>query len=114
MRQEHPTIDTRMVFRCMIVGMDDASAGICKVAIRPLEGVVVPDYREACKRMSEVLPLIVVLPEDAPKNELPELVELAGACGAEVLSVARPPDSAALGRQILEALRKGEARRAGK
>jgi hypothetical protein len=113
-KPEHPTIDTRMVFRCMLVGLDDASTGICKIAIRPLEGVVVSDFRDACKRMSEVLPLIVVLPADAPKSELPELVELAGACGAEVISVARPPDASALGRQILEALRKGEARRAGK
>jgi hypothetical protein len=113
-KQEHPTIDRRMVFRCMIVGLDDESARICKVAIRPLEGVVVGDFREACERMSEVLPLIVLLPEDTPKSELPELMELVGACGAEVISVACPPDSSALGRQILEALRKGEGRRMGK
>jgi hypothetical protein len=113
-KPEHPTIDTRMTFRCMLVGLDDASVGICKVAIRPLEAVVVSDFREACRRMSEVLPLIVVLPEEGEKSEMPELVELAGACGAEVISVPHPPDSSALGRQILEALRKGEARRFGR
>jgi len=95
----------------MLVGLDEASAGICKVAIRPLEGIVATDVGEACKRISEVLPLIVVLPDDAPRAEL---TELAGACGAEVISVARPPDASALGRQILEALRKGEARRVGR
>jgi len=58
------------------------------------------------------LPLIVVLADDAVKS--PELVELTGACGAEVLSVTCPPDAAALAPRILEALRKGEARRAGK
>jgi len=113
-KQEHPTLDTRMVFRCMLVGLDEASAGICKVAIRPLEGIVATDVGEACKRMSEVLPLIVVLADDAPRSELTELTELAVACGAEMISVARPPDASALGRQILEALRKGEARRVGR
>ncbi len=98
----------------MLVGLDEASAGICKRAIRPLEGIVAPDVRDACERMSEVLPLIVVLPDDAPRGELGELTELAGACGAEIISVARPPDATALGRQILEALRRGEARRVGR
>ncbi|HSO36790.1 MAG TPA: hypothetical protein VLT33_29895 [Labilithrix sp.] len=90
MKQEHPTLDTRMVFRCMLV------------------------VREACRRMSEVLPLIVVLPGDGPIGELAELADLAGACGAEMVSVARPPDATSLGRQILDALRKGEARRVGR
>lgn len=101
----------------MLVGLDDASADLCKVAIRPLQAVVVTDVREACRRMSEVLPLIVVLPGDGPIGELAELAELAdlaGACGAEMVSVARPPDATSLGRQILEALRKGEARRVGR
>lgn len=98
----------------MLVGLDDASVGICKGAIRPLEAVVATDVRDACKRMSEVLPLIVVLPDDGPHGELGELTDLAGACGAEMISVARPPDATALGRQILEALRKGEARRVGR
>lgn len=96
----------------MLVGLDEASVGICKVAMRPLQAIVVSDIREACQRMSEVLPLIVVLPDDAVKSV--ELAELTGACGAEVISVASPPDAAALGPQILEALRKGETRRAGR
>ena len=98
----------------MLVGLDDASADLCKVAIRPLQAVVVSDVREACRRMSEVLPLIVVLPGDGPIGELAELADLAGACGAEMVSVARPPDATSLGRQILDALRKGEARRVGR
>jgi len=97
----------------MLVGLDDASAAVCSGAIRPLQGVIIDDVGEACRRMSEVLPLIVVLPDDRPSADLTELAELAGACGAEIVSVARPPDARALGRQILEALRKGEARRVG-
>jgi hypothetical protein len=113
-KQEHPTVDTRMVFRCMLVGLDAAAADLCKLAIRPLEGVVVPDVAEACRRMSEVLPLIVVTAAGHPRAELDELGELAGACGAEMVSVPHPPNANALGRQILEALRKGEARRVGR
>ena len=98
----------------MLVGLDEASADLCKVAIRPLQAVVVADVPDACRRISEVLPLIVVLREGGPRAELGELSELAGACGAEMISVPRLPDASALGRQILEALRKGEARRAGR
>lgn len=101
-----------MVFRCMLVGLDEASVGICKVAMRPLQAIVVSGIHEACQRMSEVLPLIVILADDAVKS--PELIELTGACGAEVLSVTCPPNAVALPPRILEALRKGEARRAGK
>lgn len=115
MKQDFPTLDTRMVFRCMLVGLDDASTNICKSAMRPLQAVSVVDTQEACRRMSEVRPLIVLLggeADEATRADLPELTELAGACGAEVLSVPLPPDAVALGKQILDALRKGEARRA--
>ena len=110
-RPEHPTVDGGMIYRCMFVGLDDATTRSCKLVISPLEAIIVPNVAEACKRISAVLPLIVLLAEDAPPSEVPELIELAGACGAEVITVARPVDSSALGRTILEALRKGEARR---
>ena len=113
-KQEHPTINTQMVFRCLLVGLDDGAAQACKGAVRPLEAVIVGSVREACTRMSEVLPLIVVHHPDAANSEMAELVELAEACGAELIAVAQPPDPSALGHQILEALRKGEARRVGR
>ncbi|MDB4941934.1 MAG: hypothetical protein JWP97_1468 [Labilithrix sp.] len=114
MKQDFPTVDTRMMFRCMLVGLDDASTTICKGAMQPLQAVSVADTREACRRMSEVRPLIVLLATpgaEGAKADLPELTELASACGAEVLAVPLPPDPGALGKQILDALRKGEARR---
>lgn len=95
----------------MLVGLDDVTAKACRNAVRPLEAVIVHDVSEACKKMSEVLPLVVALPEGAPQAGMPELLELAGACGAELISIAVPLDIRALGGQILEALRKGEARR---
>ncbi|MBX3189616.1 MAG: hypothetical protein KF819_21500 [Labilithrix sp.] len=109
MKPEHPTLDGSTLYRCMLVGLDDKTARECKNAIRPLEAVVVPEVRDACKKMSDVLPLIVVLDENADAH--PELVELAGACGAELVTIRRPLDTNAFGHQILDALRKGEARR---
>ena len=112
--EEHPTIDTRMVFRGMLVGLDEASTAICKSAMRPLTAVPVADAKEACRRMSEVLPLLVIMPNDAGRSDLADVSDVAVACGAEVMTIARPPEATALTRQILEALRKGEKRRVGR
>lgn len=110
-RQEHPTLDGKTRYRCMLVALDDAAARACKLAVMPLDAVIVPDVRQACAKMSEILPLIVVHPDDAPPAGMTELVELAGACGAEVVTVTLPVDGRILGRKILEALQKAEARR---
>lgn len=95
----------------MLVALDDASARACKHAVSPLDAVVVKDVREACAKMSEILPLIVVYADAAPPAEMAEVVDLAGACGAEVLTVATPVDGKLLGGRILEALQKAERRR---
>jgi hypothetical protein len=108
---EKPTLDGSTVYRCMLVGVDEKTANECKKALQPLVAVVVPEVRDACKKMSDVLPLIVVLGDKAPPASNPELVELAGACGAELITVSSPLDTAVFGRQVLDALRKGEARR---
>jgi hypothetical protein len=108
------TIDFGTVYRCMLVGLDDETARACKAAVRPLEAVNVEDTREACARMSEVLPLVVARIDSAEEREtaeMQELLELAGACGAEVVTIVLPLDVKVLGGQILEALRKGEKRR---
>jgi hypothetical protein len=110
-KQEHPTLDVSTLYRCMLVGMDDATFGLCRLSVSPLEAIRVNTAREACQRMSEVLPLVVVLTEDAAPSEVAEVRELARACGAEVITVALPVDRSAFGRLVLDALQKGEARR---
>lgn len=111
MSDPHKTVDFRTVYRCLLVGLDDATARACKNAVRPLEAVVVADIKEACAKISEVLPLVVAVLEGGPQGGMPELLELAGACGAEVIAIAVPLDVQTLGSQILDALRRGEARR---
>jgi hypothetical protein len=100
-----------MLYRCMLVGMDDATYGVCRLSVSPLEAIRINTTREACQRMSEVLPLVVVLTEDVAPSEVTEVGELARACGAEVITVARPVERATFGRMVLDALQKGEARR---
>lgn len=111
MRHENPTLDGKTNYRCMLVGLDDASNRACTLAVTPLDAVKMRDVREACAKLSEILPLIVVVADDAPPTGIPELKELAGACGAEVLAVARPVHGPTLGLRILEALQKAESRR---
>jgi hypothetical protein len=110
-KQEHPTLDVSTLYRCMLVGMDDTTFGACKLSVSPLEAIRVNTVRDACTRMSEVLPLVVVLTDDASASELAEVNEVAKACGAEVITAARPVERATFGRQVLDALQKGEARR---
>ncbi len=95
----------------MLVGLDEPCARACTQAIVPLDAVKMRDVKDACTKISEILPLIVVVAEDAPAAGMPELRELAQACGAEVVPVARPVDAASLGLKILEALHKAESRR---
>lgn len=111
MKQEHPTLDVSILYRCMLIGMDDATFGDCKRSVAPLEAIRVDTAREACKRMSEVLPLVVVVTDAAAASDVAEVTELARACGAEVITVAQPVERTTFGRQVLDALQKGEARR---
>ena len=112
--EEHPTIDTRMVFRGMLVGLDEPSMAICKSAMRPLTAVIVADASEACRVMSQVLPLLVIMSGDSVTSDLADVTDVASACGAEVMSVRAPLEATRLTHQILEALRKGEKRRVGR
>ena len=110
-KQEHPTLDGATFYRCMIVGFEESFARECSRAVRPLEAVRFGDVREACVKMSEVLPLIVLYPDNPSASGFTELVDLAGACGAEALPVALPVDPMTLNGRILEALNKAEGRR---
>ncbi len=95
----------------MLVGMDDATFIACRLSVSPLEAFRLNTTREACAKMSEILPLVVVLTEDAAPSDVAEVSELARACGAEVIEVVRPVERSVFGRQVLDALQKGEARR---
>ena len=111
MSDPHKTVDFRTVYRCLLVGLDETTARACKNAVRPLEAVIVADVKEACAKISEVLPLVVAVPDGGPQGGMPELLELAEACGAELITITLPLEVQALGGQILDALRRGEGRR---
>ena len=111
MKQEHPTLDVSTLYRCMLVGMDDSTFSACRLSVSPLEAFRLDTAREACTKMSEILPLVVVVTDDAAPSDVAEVNEVARACGAEVIAVARPLDRSLFGRQVLDALQKGEARR---
>jgi hypothetical protein len=110
-KDENKTVDFATEYRCMLVGLDEATAKACQRAVRPLTAVIVPDIAAASAKISEVLPLVLALPQGGPKAGLPDLLELAGACGAELVTIALPLDVQALGEQILEAIRRSEGRR---
>jgi hypothetical protein len=108
--RETATLDGSTLYRCLLVGLDDGVARDCSQAVRPLAPVRVADAREACARMSEVLPLIVIVPE-AIASANAELAELAIACGAELVVLSGAVDGATLGKRLLDAVRKAEGRR---
>ena len=95
----------------MLIGMSDETFGACKLSVSPLEAIRADSARDACARMSEVLPLVVVLTDEAAPADVAEVTELAKACGAEVITVAQPVERKVFGTQVLDALQKGEARR---
>lgn len=110
MAKEAATLDGSTMFRCMIVGLDEATAKECAQSVRPLVAIRITDPAEACTKMSEVLPLIVILPETlaVPGSEL---VDLAGACGAELVAIGPTFDRSVLGKKLLESIRRAEDRR---
>ncbi|MBS2019046.1 MAG: hypothetical protein JST00_39630 [Deltaproteobacteria bacterium] len=110
MAKEAATLDGSTMFRCMIVGLDEATAKECAQSVRPLVAIRISDPTEACAKMSEVLPLIVILPE-ALAVPGSELVDLAGACGAELVTIGSTFDRSVLGKKLLESIRKAEDRR---
>lgn len=110
MAKEAATLDGSTMFRCMIVGLDDATAKECSQSVRPLVPIRIEDPNEACAKMSEILPLIVIVPESlaAPGSEL---VDLAGVCGAELVTIGASFDRSVLAKKLLESIRKAEDRR---
>jgi hypothetical protein len=98
------------MYRCMLVGLDDAASRECSQSVRPLAVVKMRDAQEACAKISEILPLIVILPEALAKPGS-ELVELAGACGAELVPIGPTLDRDALALKLLESISKAEERR---
>ncbi len=93
----------------MLVGLDDPTARECSQLLRPLVCVRVADVKEACAKLSEVLPLIVLVDERIAKS--PELVEIVGACAAELVPIGPRFDRDALSLKLLDSIRKAEDRR---
>ena len=58
----------------------------CSNALKPLIAIRASDVKDACAKMSDVLPLVIVITEDAAQAASPEVMpaflELAEAIGA--------------------------------
>ena len=103
------TLDGTTVFRCMLIGVSDALASVCRRALDPVFPVRVSTPEEACAQMSAIHPLVVVVGPDARVTR--ELEEIAGACGAETIVVGANPNERILSRQLVDAVRVAESRR---
>lgn len=99
-----------MTLRCMLVGVDEQQAGICAAALVPISMVRFAGAKEACARMSTVLPLMVVASRALGEAPLAELRDQAQACAAEmvVIDEPTPPDVV---ERLHDALRRADRRR---
>ena len=99
--------------RCLLVGLDEAQAAICAASLMPITMVRVAGVKEACARISTVLPIMVVASRKLGDPLLSELREFAETCAAEVVVMEEPPRSDAVAR-LHEALRRADKRRASR
>lgn len=102
-----------IALRCLLVGVDDAQAAICAASLMPIQMVRVQDVKEACARISTVLPIMVVASRDLGDAHLGELREFAETCAAEVYVMDDPAPSDAMAR-LHEVLRRADKRRASR
>ena len=79
----------------------------------PIAMVRVEGVKEACARISTVLPIMVVAGRKLGENSLGELREFAETCAAEVYVMDDPPPSDAMER-LHETLRRADKRRASR
>ena len=104
------TLDTTAIFRCLLVGLEDAQAKACKEALAPVIAVRAETVERACAQMAEVLPLVVIVDCQLALT-LGDLSDYATACGAEIVVVDRTASRDALAKSLLDAVRVAEARR---
>jgi hypothetical protein len=107
------TIDGASMLRCMTVALSDEQDEACRRAIVPVEIVKTADVREACAKMSTVLPLVVVVDEAISDADRSTLSEMAVACGAEIVTAFRSESLKPFAAKLLDALRVAERRRLG-
>ena len=104
------TLDGLTTLQCLFVGLTDENASRCAAALRPIKAVRIEGIKEACARMSSVLPLVVVVAKRFGDPLLGELLDVANSCAAEVIEVEdEPPED--LEKQLTEALRRADRRR---
>ena len=102
-----------MALRCLLVGLDDMQASVCAASLIPIQMVRVEGVKEACARISTVLPIMVVVARKLGDAHLGELREFAETCAAEVYIMDDPPPSDARER-LHEVLRRADKRRASR
>ena len=102
-----------VALRCLLVGLNDNQAAKCTSALVPIQMVRVEDVKEACARMSTVLPILVVADTKVSDSQLVELREFAETCAAEVYVMEDPPRDDATAR-LHEVLRRADKRRASR
>jgi hypothetical protein len=102
-----------MALRCLLVGLDDAQASICAASLMPIQMVRVGEPKEACSRISTVLPIMVVATRKLGEASLAELREFAETCACEVYVMDDPPPSDVTER-LHEVLRRADKRRASR
>lgn len=99
--------------RCLLVGLNDRQAGQCAAALMPIQMVRVDGVKEACMRMSTVLPIMVVASKKLGDALLDELREYSETCAAEVYVMDDPPPGDTMAR-LHEVLRRADRRRASR
>lgn len=100
----------------MVVGFDPARVEECRRALGPVEAIPAADVKEACKMMSTVLPLVVLVDDAMKEADRVVLAEMTVACGAEILFVRHGRDDISANTfttKLLDALRVAERRRLG-
>jgi hypothetical protein len=99
--------------RCLLVGLSDAQATKATNALMPIQMVRVDGVKEACARISTILPIMVVASRNLGDSLLLELREFAETCAAEVYVMEDPPLPDATAR-LHEVLRRADKRRASR
>jgi hypothetical protein len=104
------TMEGMALPRCLLVGLRDEEVSICAAALTPIKLVKVDGVKEACARMSTVLPLMVVASAKFDGTLLDELRDVAETCAAEVFVLDDPAPDDAIER-LFDTLRRADRRR---
>src|SRR5688572_3650124 len=95
------TIDGISTLRCMVIGLTSEQEAACRRAIVPVEVVARKDVTDACASMSLLLPLVVIVDESLSEGDRQTLSEMTTACGAEIVTMDRNPNTRAFTARVL-------------